>query len=502
MSPHGDLRQRTLRGLFWQFLGVGGQRVVQLMAPIALSRIFEDKPGELGLFAIVLACIGAIEALTKFMGEETTIWSQRGSERRYLDTVFTVHVLRGIAITLLLCVLAPAFASFFGHIEAAQHYWMPGLFLALAPNGLIDGLTSPARALKMKGLEFRRVALGEFCASLVGTALTIGLAYLWESVWGMVVGFLAMTAMRTAISYIVAPYLPKLHIDREVFHELFHYGRGAAGAPFLLLMIFMAPAFVIGKLISDVAVAIYDYAGRLAKLPEDIFLRVLAPVAVPAYAQLQNDRHKLGRAWLGAVDAYLMVGIPLTMTLAWCGNALPGVVFTKKFATIDGLFSLLALHGGIAGLTAVVGPLFWAVGKPQWDRQAQFFRFLTIYTLGIPGAWFFGPLGFAAAAAVAISVALAISLARALPFLHLRAADLVSTTRHGLSCGVALGGGFLAIDLLWQPDGLWRVICSGMLGGPTIAFLAFRLLRRRRGTPRPPAPLPEVDDPSLTGPLI
>lgn len=501
MSAHHDLRRRTIQGLFWQFLGVGGQQVVQLATLMALTRIFTDDTGELGLFAIVLACIGAFEALTKFMGEETTIWSQHGTERRYLDTVFTVHVLRGSAITLLLCALAPAFASFFGHVEAAQHYWVTGLFLALAPNGLIDGLSSPARALKLKGLEFRRVALGEFCVALLGNALTIGLAWWWHDVWAMVVGFLATTVMRTTISYIVAPHLPRLHIDRDVFHELYHYGRGAAGAPFLLFIIFMAPAFVLGKLISDVAVAIYDYAGRLAKLPENIFLRVLAPVAVPAYAQLQRDPQKLGKAWLNAVHAYLLVGIPLSATMAWVGNALPGVVFTKQFATIGGLFSLLALHGGIAGLTAVVGPLFWAVGRPQWDRQAQFFRCVTIYGLGVPAAWYLGPLGFAGAAVVAISVALTLSLARALPFLHLTLGDLVVASRHGVLCGLALGAAFLAIDLTWTPDGLWRVVTAGALGGPTLAFLALRLLRSRRGAPpQPPPTTPEMLDPAMAGP--
>lgn len=41
----------------------------------------------------------------------------------------------------------------------------------------------------------------------------------------------------------------------------------------------------LGKVIGNGAVAVFEGAARLAKLPEDIFLRVLAPVAVPACAQ-------------------------------------------------------------------------------------------------------------------------------------------------------------------------------------------------------------------------
>lgn len=480
-EAHGDLRRKTIQSLFWMFLGVGGQRLVQLVGPAVLSRLL--IPADIGLFGIVLCGIGAIEALTKFMGEETTIWSRRGAEPRYLDTVFTVHVLRGISICTLLCFASPLLASYFTDPEAAERYWVTGLFLALAGNGLVDGISSPARAIQLKGLAFRRVALGDFCVTLLGTALTIGLAYLRRDVWAMLFGHLGTTALRSAISYVVAPYRPRFHIDREVFRELFTYGRGAAGAPFLLLMVFSAPAFVLGKLVSREAVAVYDFAGKLAKLPEDIFLRVLGPVAIPAYAQLKDDREKLARAWSGAVHTFLLVGVPLTATLAWCGNALPSVVFGEKYGAIGGLFGLLALHGGLAGLTAVVGPLFWAVAQPQWDRKAQFFRCLTLYALGIPASLEWGAIGFAGATCVAIAVALVFSIVHALPILGLKLRDLGPAARDGIGLGVLLGGLLVLVDLILAPVLWWRLLAAALTAGPLLGCLLLRLLRQRRTSP-------------------
>jgi lipopolysaccharide exporter len=494
LSPStGDLRQKTIHSLFWQFLGVGGQRIVQLASPIALAHLLD--PRDIGLFGIVLAGIGAIEALTKFMGEETTIWSEQSAQRRYLDTVFTVHVLRGLGITALLCALAPLLASYFAKPEDESRHWMPGLFMALAANGLLDGLSSPARALKMKGLAFRRVASGDFCAVLLGTSLTICLAVWRRDVWAMLWGHLGTTALRTTVSYFVAPYKPRLRLDREAARELLHYGRGAAGAPFLLLMIFSAPAFVLGRVIDSVAVAVFDFAGKLAKLPEDIFLRVLAPVAIPAYAQLKNDQPRLARAWLGAIRTFLLVGTPMSLSLAWCGNALPTVVFGAKFGSIGGLFALLAVHGGFAGLTSVIGPLFWAVGQPQWDRKAQFFRCLTIYGLGIPAAMWGGPAAFAGASCVAIGVALAFSLANALPILGLRLRDLGLAARDGLALGLSLAAVLTLIEVTFAPDGWWRVISAGATAGPMIGFLLLRLIRQRKDTPIVPPTLgSEVGD--------
>ena len=73
----GDLRGRTIRSLFWQFLGVGGQRIVQLASPIVLSRLLHED--DIGLFVIVLSGNGIVESLTLFLGEQTTMSSERAA---------------------------------------------------------------------------------------------------------------------------------------------------------------------------------------------------------------------------------------------------------------------------------------------------------------------------------------------------------------------------------------------------------------------------------------
>ena len=498
MNEHdAELRRRTVQSLFWQFLGVGGQRIVQMVAPMVAARQILEV--DVGLFVMLLTGIGVVESLTLFMGEQTTISSQRQANRRYLDTVFTVRVLRSLAISSVLCALSWPLASFFGTPETATRYWLPGLFLALAGNGVLDSLQSPARAARMKGLDFRRIALGDFVSTVLGVTLTTALAILWQDVWAMLIGHIGSTLIRSAVSYLSAPHLPRWCLDRSVLGELFHYNRGAAGAPFLLLLIFTSPAFVLGKVLGNgSALAVFELAGRLAKLPEDIFLRVLAPVAIPAYALLRGDRDRLGRAWLGAVQAFLLVGAPLTVALAWCGDDMPGVFFGAKYGQLHGLFALQALHGGLAGLTAVVGPLFWAVGEPQWDRRAQFFRCIAIYALGVPAAMLGGVQWFAAAACAAVGLGLLMSVRYALRYLGLRMLDLTRAARDGVLVGAAMWAPLLAVDAYWEPSGIWRLMASGLCCGPVIAALLFLQLKgKRRPAVVPSEPASALDDHAL-----
>ena len=479
MSDPRTLRQRTLHSLFWQLLGVGGQRAIAILQPIVLARTGMIGPVDVAAFVAVTVGIGIVEALTMFVGEQTAIVSERGADRRYLDTMFTVRMLRSLGVCLVLCALAWPLGHFFTSDDTSK-YWLPGMFLCLSFTGVLESLQSPARAAQMKSLDFRRLVAADFVSVLLATATTIALAWYGLAAWALLIGHMASPLLRSLTSYWAAPHRPRFCLDRDIVKELLRYNLGAAGTPFVLLMVFSGPTLVFKKLLGDdQSLGIYEFAGKLAKLPEDIFLRVLGTVAVPAYTQLRSDPPRLARAWLRAVHAFLVLGGAMTVAMAWCGDSMPLVLLGEKFGVIPGLFALLSVHGGIAGLTAVVGPLLWAIGKPHVDRNAQTLRCLLVYGLGIPAALQWGVLGYATATIVAIFATLAWSSYAALHFLRLPPRELLVAVGKGSLTGIGLLLVLLAIDAAWAPDGGWRLLTAMAAGAAAIALPALRLLRNR-----------------------
>lgn len=477
----GSLRQRTLHSLFWQLLGVGGQRAIVLIQPIVLAQSGWITPTDVAAFVSVTVGIGIVEALTMFVGEQTTIVSERGADQRYLDTVFTVRMLRAIGVCAVLCALAWPLGAFFASEDSAD-YWLPGMFLCLAFTGVFDSLQSPARAVAMKSLDFRRIVVADFAAALLATTATITMASGGLAAWALVLGHLTNALLRSAFGYWAAPHRPGFCLDRGAVKELLHYNLGAAGAPFVLLMVFSAPALVFKRVLAaDDVLGKYEFAGKLAKLPEDIFLRVLGTVAIPAYTQLRQDPGRLARAWLQAVQAFLLLGGAMTVAMAWCGDTLPLLLFSQKFGVVPGLFALLCVHGGIAGLCAVVGPLLWAIGKPHVDRNAQTLRCLVVYGAGIPAALHWGALGFAVATIAGIVVALLWSCWAAVLHLRLPLRELLAVFLRGSVLGTVLLLGLLACDLAFAPTGVLRLGVAMAGGALAVARPALQLLRNRRG---------------------
>ena len=474
-----DLRQRTMRSLGWQLLGAGGQRVIQFAGLAVLARLLDET--DIGLFGIVLAGIASIEALTAFTGEQSQIHSSRGATRTYLNTVFTVRILRSIVVCGILAGLAPVFSWYFAKPEIEAKYWLTGLFLALAANGLCDAFQSPARAARMKALDFRRVALGDFAAAVIGTGITVWLAFVNPTVWALVIGTLAATCTRSIMSYVVAPYRPRLQLERAALKDLTRYTLGGAGTPFLLMLIAQGPALVLGKLYQAAVVGIYVYCERLSKIGEDVCLRVLAPVAIPAYAKLKNEPQRLANAWLKSVQTILLLALPGTIALVWMGNDLTYVVFGPDYGSIAWLFPLLALRGGVAAVNSVIGPLFWAVGEPWKDRTAQLLRSLVLYGCGIPLAIHYGAAGFAAAAAMAITTTLVVSLRFALRRLDLPLSAVGRASLAAMPAALPLLGLLLVTEITLAPTGLLRVAIGLVLGGLFVGLAGLRtgILRRR-----------------------
>ena len=447
-----ELRSRTIRSLGWQLLGIGGQRAIQFAGLAAYARLVDEH--DIGLFGIVMAATAAVEALTAFAGEQSQIHSARGAERSFVDTVFTVRLIRGVVVALLLAAAAPIFAMAFPDPDPKPHTWRTGLFLTLAFGSILDALQSPRRAVAMKELDFRRIAVGDFLAALTGTSVTIAIAYLRRDVWALVLGQLWTMLARSAISYLVAPHQPRLCLDRAALGELLRYTRGAAFAPFLLMTIFQAPAFILGALHNPALLAVYGYDERLAKVPEDLCIRVLGPVAIPAYSTLIRSPQRLRQAWLGALNAIALFTLPGMVALAWIGNDLPTLVFGPMFGASPGLFTCLTIHGGLAAATAAIGPLFWAIGEPHRDRRAQLVRSLTIYLLGLPLAFSLGVTGFAIAATTAMATAFVLSLVQARRRLEVRWSELWSAVRPAVVLAVVLGGVLVAVDVVAGARGL------------------------------------------------
>ena len=447
------LRTRVFRSLAWQGAGKIIERVVRFAVNIVLARLL--APDDFGTFAALLLPLAVVDAVSFLACGPFIIHSEKGSDPRFLRTVFTVNNIRGVGLSIILLPMAFLFARYFDHPELTP------LFLVAAIQPMLAGFESPGIHVLAKELLFARIAVIRVLAALFGALMALIWAIYDPSPWALLVGQLVGVATAMAGTWVLAPVQPGWGIDREAWRALRTFALKAAGTPLFIMLVMQAPALLLGRMESLNTLGIFSMSARLAELPVYLTLTVAGSVLIPAYSVLQHDQDRLRRAWLKAWTGIAFVCAPIALLLAWMGDALPGVVWGAEYVSPTPLMPILALCGLLSSLLAVTGPLFWGVGRPSIDRAMQAARVAVVFLLGVVLTREFQGAGLAWSLAVGLFAALAIACPCALRIVGARPRQLALASLPGAAAALLLAVPLVFVELLVGPSGWVRVVIAG-----------------------------------------
>lgn len=107
-------KQRTLRGINWNFLRVFGQTALGLVVGVVLARLL--PPANFGLLAIALVFIGFAE-LVSDLGMKSAIIRLKVIEDSDIRIATTLSLLMGSLLVVLVWAIAQAVADFFNSLR-------------------------------------------------------------------------------------------------------------------------------------------------------------------------------------------------------------------------------------------------------------------------------------------------------------------------------------------------------------------------------------------------
>ena len=142
-----SLTSRVVKGGAWVFAGKMAGRGLQLVKMVVLARLL--VPEDFGLFGIVMLALAAMETFTQ-TGFHTALIQKKDDIEQYLDTAWTVQVVRGLVLAAALFLSAPLFAWFFDEPRVVP------LLQALSAIEVLRGLSNIGTVYFEKELEFRK----------------------------------------------------------------------------------------------------------------------------------------------------------------------------------------------------------------------------------------------------------------------------------------------------------------------------------------------------------
>ncbi|MCD6225793.1 lipopolysaccharide biosynthesis protein [bacterium] len=383
-SNDGSLKKKVLRGGVWVFILRIFQRGLEFIRTIILARLLVPK--DFGLMGIAMLTMSALNSFSQTGIKEALIQKQ-GGIKDYLNTAWTIQVIRGLTISAILFFGAPLVGSFFAEPGAVP------LTRALALSELFKAFTHIGVVYFQKELEFQKQFLYQIVGVAADLLISVSTAIVLRSPWAMVYGLIGGNFVRCLLSYVIIPSKLKISLDQRQAQELWNFGKWIFGSGALIFLITQGDDIFVGKVLGATMLGFYQMAYRISNLPATEITHVISQITFPAYAKLQDNKIKLQKAYLKVLKTTAFLSFPMAGLIFILAPDFTRIFLGDKWMPMVPVIQILTLWGLIRSIGATTTPVISATGRPEVLTKYQLFQLVMLSFLIYPLSARFGIIG-------------------------------------------------------------------------------------------------------------
>lgn len=425
----GLIGRRMAKGAIWMVAVRLVDRSIGLVSTIILARLL--LPADFGVVALAISAIAVLEIWAEFGFDLALIQNQK-AERKHYDTAWTLMMLRGVTVAVLVALSAGSIAEFL------REPLMEEVLYALAVISLIDGCQSIRTVDFRKNLNLHKEFRFLMTARVIQFFTTIILAYLWRDYWALVAGILVNRGARMFLSYYMAPYLPRFTLS--AFSDLFGFSKWMVLNNLLNFMTTRLDTFVVGRVSGVSSLGVYAMAYEVSNMATTELVWPISRAIFPGFARLADDKTALERSYNLSQALIVLVALPVATGLALTAGYFVPILLGEKWLGVVPLMEVLAVYGGLRVIIANTGSLYFAINKPYLAAIMAAANLVVLLPAMILLVLEYGPIG--AAWAVVLGSAPPIVL---MFFFNAKYAGIapmnscLNLVRPILACGIMVG---------------------------------------------------------------
>lgn len=370
-----DIFARAARGASWTVVGFGAMQALRLVSNLVLTRLL--FPEAFGLMALVSVFIIGLTMLSDVGLGPSVMQNKRGDEEDFLNTAWTIQVVRGFALWIGTCALAFPLAYLYGEPTLA-------LILPVAGLSLVVSGFNPTRLLSAnRHLLLGRITGLELINQIISIAILVGLTFWLRSVWALVIGGVISSATNLILANILLPGKPnRFRWEAAAVSDLIHFGKWIFFSTALGFLVSQGDKLILGKYLSIDMLGIYNIGYFLASFPLLLGGAVIARILIPLYrdgppASSPENFRKIRRMRF-ALSAGVMA---MTMTMAFGGDALIQFLYDPRYAAAGGIVVMIAC----VQMFQLVGLTYDQSALAAGDSRSYFTLFVARASLQIAG---------------------------------------------------------------------------------------------------------------------
>ncbi len=273
-----NLKARLIRSSGLTVIGYGTSQVLRLASNLILTRLL--FPEAFGVMTLVSVFMMGLVMFSDLGIGPSIMQNKRGDDPDFLNTAWTIQVMRGF----ILWIIATAFAW-----PMAWFYSVPELSLYLPVAALtliIMGFKPTRHETANRHLLLGRVTVIDVLTQVVGIISAVLLAWWTQSVWALVISGI-ISAFAQLVMYNL--YLPgaKNHFrwEKPAAYELIRFGKWIFLSTIAGFALGQGDKLVLGRFLSLEQLGVYNIGFFLASFPLLLGIMLIGKILIPIYRE-------------------------------------------------------------------------------------------------------------------------------------------------------------------------------------------------------------------------
>jgi O-antigen/teichoic acid export membrane protein len=452
--PLDSLLIRTARGAGWVMAWRLGMRILGLVNTLVLVRLI--APADFGIIALGTSFMQTIDGMLT-LGTEEAVIREATPGRAFYDTAFTLNLLRGLSVTVLVVALAYPAANFFADPRLGPML----LFVACLP--LLDGFANIGAVNFRRDFAFHKEFAIMVLPKLCGIVAAITAAVLLHSYVAMLVGMGVNRVLRVVMSYVMHPYRPGLSL--KAWRGLAGYSAWTWLLSLAVLVRDRSDSLLIGRLMNTAAVGFYSLGAEVAALPTTELIEPLGRAAFSGFAAGRQEKTDPAESFLRLIGSAALLTLPAGVGLSLVAAPLVTLAFGPGWSQAIPVLRILSLSFTIMVFGHLSLHLLSAhalLGRLVGITVAGAVARVALLALLIPA---FGLTGAAIGAAVAVVLEQALTVATALRQFHIDPHQVIRRTWRPVVATGAMAAMLIGSGAGWSDNPGLLLMAEAVSGG-------------------------------------
>jgi len=381
-----NLKLKVIRSGFWSLGGNWLSRGLGIIKMIILARLL--LPLDFGILGLAILSINILNVFSE-TGIESALIQRQKIGKAELDTAWTIKIIRGLVLFVLLFMCAGWFASYFDNAS------LKPVLKAMAIVFLLEGCTNIGIVFFQKELEFKKKVILQLSADFAAFTAAILLAFWLRNVWALVLGSIVWATVKCLGSFRIHLYRPRIRWDWPVAKGLLNFGKHIFWITLMTFIITSGDDAIVGKLLGLTMLGFYTMAYNIANIPVHSLNSIIGKISFPAYSTLQKEPGRLRDAFSKIFESLLIILLPLTVLIILLARDFTSIFLGDKWLPMVPILQILCFLGLFRGMANAFAPIQLAVNRPEIQSRNKTIELVLFISLIYPFTIKWGLIGAA-----------------------------------------------------------------------------------------------------------